>query len=207
MYIPKHFRNEDAAEIRQLIRTYGFAILVNQTASGLHATHLPLELVTGADGSEYLQGHISRANPQWKGFSDNDEVLAIFSGPHTYISSSWYNHENVPTWNYLAVHVTGKVKLLEGEALYQSLKHLVNRYEAGNPNAVTLEGMSPDYVEKQMKGLVGLEIAITGIDAVQKLSQNRDAVNHERIVSALENREDPDSHLIAAAMKKQGRQP
>ena len=89
------------------------------------ATHIPLELSKNKLGKDILQGHVSKANPQWHHFKNNTEVLAIFTGPHGYISSSWYDFEEVPTWNYIAVHVYGTIKIIEGEELYNSLKQLV----------------------------------------------------------------------------------
>ena len=110
MYIPNLYKNENQAEIEQFLHENGFAILVNQTNGKLWATHIPLILGTNSNGKQILIGHISKLNPQAESFNQNDEVLAIFSGSHSYISSSWYDHENVPTWNYLAVHVYGKVR-------------------------------------------------------------------------------------------------
>src|SRR4051812_15778197 len=118
MYVPKQFKNNEPAQIKDFIRKNGFAILVSQCEGKIVATHLPLEL--NEDG-EKLSGHISRANPQWKNFDQGTEVLAIFNGPHAYISSSWYNHENVPTWNYIAVQVYGKIAIIEGEELVRSM--------------------------------------------------------------------------------------
>ncbi len=93
MYIPKQYQNKDAQDIATFIKTYSFGIVVNQTDGKFWATHIPLELESDASGNLILQGHISKANPQWKGFAENDQVLAIFSGPHGYVSSSWYDYE------------------------------------------------------------------------------------------------------------------
>jgi transcriptional regulator len=186
MYIPKYFKNENAEEISSFIKENGFGILISQLAGKLLATHIPLMLDKAANGSDILMGHISKANPQWKNFEQNEEVLAIFSGPHAYISSSWYDHENVPTWNYIAVHVYGKIRILEAAALKQQLSKLVDKYEAGRENPVRVENMSAAMLESQMRGIVGFEIEISDIQAVKKLSQNRDAENYARIVDKLE---------------------
>ena len=129
MYIPEHYRNENQEDIKNFIHQNGFGILINQTNGKLLATHIPL-LLEEKDGKQFLVGHVSKENPQAKSFKTNDEILAIFSGAHTYISSSWYDHENVPTWNYLAVHIYGKVKLHSLEESIESLKRLVDKYEA-----------------------------------------------------------------------------
>jgi transcriptional regulator len=199
MYTPKYARNEDISSIKAFIRENSFGILVSNAQQKLIATHIPLEF--SADESKLL-GHISRANPQWKTFTPESEILVIFNGPHAYISSSWYDHENVPTWNYIAAHVYGRIRIIEGDQLYQSLKHLVHHYESLSERPVSVETMSPEYVRKSMLGLVGFEIEITGMEATYKLSQNRDEKNHQSIIVELEKKKDHGSHQIAAEMKK-----
>ena len=139
MFVPKYAQNNDAAEIKEFIKQNGFGILISQSSQKLMATHIPLEF--SQDESKLL-GHISKANPQWKKFESDSEVLAIFSGPHAYISSSWYDHENVPTWNYIAAHVYGSIRIIEGDELYEALKHLVAKYEAASAHPVSMETMS-----------------------------------------------------------------
>src|SRR5687768_5232015 len=162
MYVPKHFQNQNTGEIQDFIRHNSFGILVSKS-DRLIATHIPMEL--SEDGTK-LSGHISKANPQWKSFNDRDEVMAIFNGPHAYVSSSWYDHENVPTWNYIAAHVYGTIHIIEGDELYQALKHLVTRYETSSSNPISMDTMSHDYVRKSMQGLVGFEINITSIEEI-----------------------------------------
>jgi transcriptional regulator len=199
MYVSKLNHNSDSGEIKNFIRENGFGILINHTHGKLWGTHLPMEF---SEDETKLIGHVSKANPQWKNFNNDDEVLSIFTGPHTYISSSWYNHENVPTWNYIAAHVYGKIEIIEGDRLLHTLKHLVDRYEKHSQHPVSIDNMTPDYVKKQMNGVVGFEITITNIEAAYKLSQNHDAINHEAIVNELEKRSDDASHQVAEAMKK-----
>jgi transcriptional regulator len=166
----------------------------------LCATHIPLELETNEEGNEILYGHISKENPQWNGFIDNDQVLAVFTGPHSYISSSWYDHENVPTWNYIAVHVYGKIKIIEGEAVIESLKKLVDKYEQNSKNPVRIADLSKKTM-MQTRGIVAFEIEITEIQATRKLSQNRDEKNHQNIISELEKTEDFQAIAVANEMK------
>lgn len=202
MYVPKQFQNNDASTIKAFIKQNSFGILISQSDNKMLATHIPLEF----SGDETkLIGHISRANTQWKKFNSLSEVLAIFTGPHAYISSSWYDHENVPTWNYIAVHVYGKIEIIEGEQLYQSLKRMVDKYESGSARPVSIEKMSPDYVRKSIQGIVGFQITITAIEAAYKLSQNRDQKNYKNIIHELEKREDHSSLQIAEEMKKNER--
>jgi transcriptional regulator len=127
--------------------------------------------------------------------------LAFFSGPHSYISSSWYNHENVPNWNYIAVHVYGKNKIIEGEAVIASLKKLVDKYEGKSENPIRVEDLSQKTM-MQTRGIVAFEIEITEIQATKKLSQNRDDFNYKNIISELEKTGENQSVTIANEMKK-----
>jgi transcriptional regulator len=197
MFIPPLFQNTNPDEIKNFIQHNGFAILISQSNGKLWGSHIPLLL--SEDGSK-LYGHVSRANPQWKDL-ESGEVLAIFNGPHTYISSSWYDHENVPTWNYIAIHVYGTVKLIDGDLRWNSLKQLVDQYEKDSAEPVSLEGMRPEYVTQSLRGLVAFEVTINKIEAAYKLSQNRDEKNHQAIIDQLHNRNDHESDLVAQAMK------
>ncbi|HOD10251.1 MAG TPA: FMN-binding negative transcriptional regulator [Flavobacterium sp.] len=201
MYIPDLYKNENQSEIEQFLHENGFAILVNQTNGKLWATHIPLILGTNSDGKQILIGHISKLNPQAESFKQNDEVLAIFSGSHSYISSSWYDHENVPTWNYLAVHVYGKIRLHSFEESIEGLKKLVNKYEAKSEKPIRIEDLS-EKTMREARGIVSFEIEITNIEAQKKLSQNRDDKNYKNIISELEKTNDSQAIAIANEMKK-----
>jgi transcriptional regulator len=198
MYTPAHFANHDQAEIKDFIRNNAFGIIISASPL-IHATHIPLEL---SDDGAMLSGHFSKANPQAELFVNGMDVLCVFNGPHTYISSSWYDHENVPTWNYLAVHVRGTIKLISGDTLYQRLSQITDKYEAASAKPVSLRGMSGDFVAKHMNGVIGFDVEVTSLHALYKLSQNRNAVNHANIVHALEQRGDHNSMAIANEMKK-----
>lgn len=199
MYLPKLYREEDHARIVEFLKANGFPALVSHDGEKLVATHLPVEIVENADGSLTVLGHMSRANPQWKSFGEQ-EVLLIFQGAHTYISPRWYNHVNVPTWNYMNVHVYGKVRMLEGEELYALLSDLVKKHES--TTGYSMEGLPADFVEKEIKGVAGFALSVTRIDAAYKLSQNRDDESYTNIVCELEKRSDDASHEIAQEMKQ-----
>jgi transcriptional regulator len=199
MYIPRQFKNTDDAEVKAFINANGFAVLINQTMGKLWGTHIPL--VLSADGKK-LTGHISKANPQWKSFETGKDVLAIFNGPHAYISSSWYDHENVPTWNYIAVHVYGQLRIITGEELLTALKEMVDQYEKNSSNPVSVEKMSSSFLKSHIEALVGFEIEISSIEAAYKLSQNRDKKNHDEIIHQLEKQDQPESSALANQMKK-----
>lgn len=160
-----------------------------------------MELDKDEIGEDVLVGHISKANPQGGSFKTNEEVLAIFNGPHAYVSSSWYERENVPTWNYIAVHIYGKIRIIEGAELYNSLKKLVDKYEVNSENPVSMETMSPEML-KHINGIVGFSIKINEIQAAYKLSQNRNSTDYHYIVENLDNRDDPLSKEVAKIMKK-----
>lgn len=200
MYIPAIYKNENQQDIQNFIHQNGFGILVNQTDVKLWATHIPL-LLEEKEGKQILVGHVSRENPQAESFKTNDDVLAIFSGVHTYISSSWYDHENVPTWNYLAVHVYGKVKIHSFEETIEALKRLVDKYEAKSEKPVRVEDLSKKTM-LQARGIVSFEIEITDIQAVKKMSQGRDDKNYKNIISKLEYSNDNQAIAIAEEMKK-----
>jgi len=200
MYIPELYKNENQQDIQNFIHQNGFGILVNQTNGKLWATHIPL-LLEEKDGKQFLVGHVSKENPQAESFKTNDEVLAVFSGAHAYISSSWYDHENVPTWNYLAVHVYGKVTIYNHEQAVNSLKKLVDKYEAKSEKPVRVEALS-EKTMREARGIIAFEIEITAIEAQKKLSQNHDDKNYKNIVSELEKTNDNQAIAVANEMKK-----
>lgn len=201
MYTPDLYKNEDPESIKTFLKENSFGILINQTNGKLCATHIPIELEINADGKEVLQGHVSKLNPQAEGFAQNDSVLAVFTGPHSYISSSWYDHENVPTWNYLAVHVYGRIKIVDETVAIASLKKLVDKYEVNSECPVRVEDLSAKTM-REVKGIITFEIEIDEIQATKKLSQNRDAKNYANIITELEKTKNPQSLAVAKEMAK-----
>ncbi len=202
MYVPSFFKVENTEEIRDFITHHAFGIVISQTNEKLLASHIPLLLSTNSKGKNILTGHLSKANPQWKSFESERQVLVIFQGPHTYISSSWYDHNNVPTWNYMAAHVYGTLRFLSEEELLNSLRILTDKYEINSVNPVSLDTMDKKMLSAQLKGIVGFEIEVEEIQAAFKLSQNRDEKNHLRIIDELEKKGDENSALIAKKMKE-----
>ncbi|MDF2456611.1 MAG: transcriptional regulator [Cytophagaceae bacterium] len=202
MYVPSFFKVENTEEIRDFIHHNAFGIVISQTNGKLLASHIPLLLTTNSKGKDLLTGHLSRANPQWKSFESEKQVLVIFQGPHTYISSSWYDHNNVPTWNYMAAHVYGSLRFLTEEELLISLQLLTDKYEFHSANPVSVGTMDKHMLSAQLKGIVGFEIEIEEVQAAYKLSQNRDEKNHLRIIDELEKKGDENSTHIAKEMKR-----
>ncbi len=202
MYRPPHYRQEDPDTIRSFLRANAFGILINQTNGKLWGTHIPLELEADTNGQDWLVGHVARANPQGQQFQDGEEVLAIFPGPHAYVSSSWYSYEEVPTWNYLAVHVYGKLQLLEGQELLQALHRLIDKYEQASEHPISMEQLS-ERTLRQVRGIIGFKIAVTEMQAAYKLSQLQSDQDHQRIIHELERRGDAASNAVAEEMRKQ----
>ncbi|MFZ1809055.1 MAG: FMN-binding negative transcriptional regulator [Cyclobacteriaceae bacterium] len=198
MYAPKYHRNSDLEEQLGFIKKNSFGMLINEVNNKPWVTHIPFVLNSG--GTK-LTSHISRGNPQWKHFSSEKEVMVVFSGAHAYVSSSWYNHENVPTWNYMAVHVYGNIRIIEGDELKTSLKELVDQHEKDSVQPISVEKMTPTYLEKEIRGIVAFEITITQIEAAYKLSQNREKEDYENIISEL-NKKDGNAREVAKEMKK-----
>ena len=204
MYTPAHFAEADLGKLHAAIEAYSFATLVCEHDGELTASHLPLLLRReGGPAAKCgtLVGHMAKANAQW-GQAAGKEVLAIFSGPHTYISPTWYQDEKtVPTWNYVAVHATGTGALVEDpEQVKALLADLVRTYESPGPSAWSFEGLAPDYLAGMQRGIVAFEIPIDRLEGKAKLSQNRDAVDQARTREALAATDDPLAQTVAALM-------
>ena len=204
MHIPKYYREEDRQKILAFLKQNNFPAIVSFDGQRPIATHTPVEVVEHENGKVIIYAHISRANPQWKTF-DNQEILLIFQGAHTYISPRWYNHVNVPTWNYMMIHVYGTVRLLPDDEVYTLLSRLVYSHEANT--SYSLEGLPQDFVHKEMRGVVGFAVEVTRLDAGYKLSQNRSDEDHGNIVQELDKRGDIDSMKVASAMRAKRGEP
>jgi transcriptional regulator len=202
MYIPKFFRVTNMNEVRDFIEKNSFATIVSNKQQRLIATHTPLQFFY-QDGDAYITGHMAYGNPQWKTFQPDQEVLVIYQGPHAYISSSWYEHENVPTWNYQSVHIYGTASIMTREEVKQDLQSLLQKYEQHRENPVLWEKLSLPFLEKELKGIVGFKIAIKEIQAAYKLSQNRNEQDYQNIITQLMKEPDISSQQLAAIMKAQ----
>lgn len=201
MYIPKSFQETDREALFQFIRTNSFALLVSTGDDGIPvATHLPIELVPTADGQFQLVGHLAKANPQGKLLARHTPSLAVFSGAHSYISSSWYDHINVPTWNYLSVHVTGRTSVLSDDETLDFLRQQVDKYEAKSACPVSVDSMTEAYVRKEMRGLIAFSMTIDSLQGAAKLSQNRDGKNYQAIIAELRQTGDANASALADEM-------
>lgn len=206
MYTPAHFKQEDWEKIQQFIKAHPFATLVSIDGKYPVATHIPVELERNFDGETVLWGHIARNNRQWKSFENHPDVLAIFQSHHSYISSSWYNKPEVPTWNYRAVHVYGTITELSEKALRASLRRQIDRYERESTCPVSMDTLPKSIVEPQLKGVFGFEISIEKVEAADKLSQNHSDRDQNNIIRKLFERGDPQSRGVAKAMEEEKKQ-
>ncbi|WP_034761635.1 FMN-binding negative transcriptional regulator [Rossellomorea vietnamensis] len=198
MYIPKDFKITDESVTFGVIQEHSFATLFSQHDGKPVATHLPLLL---NKEKTHLYGHFARPNPQWKEI-EQQTVLAIFHGPHCYISPSWYEtNQTVPTWNYVSVHVYGEVELIEdNHELVESLKELVSTFEAPD-SSYSLEDLDPALLAGMSKGVQGFKIKINQMEGKAKLSQNHSTERQERVIRELEQKPTTDEQEIAAWMK------
>jgi transcriptional regulator len=204
VYIPASFAQTDTVQLHEFIRENSFAILTSDGREGLIASHLPLILDADAGPYGQLVGHMARANPQWRDV--RGEVLAIFSGPHVYVSPSWYEEEGtVPTWNYVAVHAYGRFVVVEDrDELLKILRRSVLIYESPRPEPWAFDESAP-HVETMLKAIVGFRIEITRLEGKWKLNQNHSEQRRERVMRALETRTDEDSRAIARMMAEGSR--
>ena len=200
MYVPKKFIPPSAEAIKTYIAENGFATLTSSKEGKLMATHTPLFLGM-KNGEEVLYGHISAGNAQKDVFDGSTDIMAVFMESHTYISSSWYDHVNVPTWNYIAVHVYGRATRLNDEDSIEMINSLVGKYESGSQNAFQTSQMSEKDFKAQMRGIVAFQLSIDRIEASWKLSQNRDDKNYNEIIRKLKERGDEMSLFIAEEME------
>ena len=201
MYISHYYREEDLNKIADFVSEHDFATLVLAENNIPVASHLLVDFQTEPDGTWLFNGHMARANPLWQKFDPEREVLLMFGGPSTYISPTWYNHLNVPTWNYIAVHLYGFPHLIDGgDELRNILARLIRRYE---PNSdYRMETLPSDFADKQMQGVMGFQVRVTRVEASFKLSQNRDDEDYTNIIQHLKERGDEQSVAIAEQMMK-----
>ncbi|MBD7939006.1 FMN-binding negative transcriptional regulator [Cytobacillus sp. Sa5YUA1] len=198
MYIPSYFKITDETLAYDIMREYSFATLFSQHNGMPFATHLPLIL---SKDNQYLYGHFARQNPQWKDI-ENQSVLAIFHGPHCYISPSWYEtNKAVPTWNYVTVHAYGEVEKIEDKnELMDSFHEMVLKYESPD-STYNLQDVDSGFIAGQKKGVQGFKIKINEIEGKAKLSQNHPVQRQEKVISQLEKESKTDEQQIALLMK------
>jgi transcriptional regulator len=208
MYIPKPFEETRIDLVHELIRAQPLATLVTFGAGELNANHIPLHLSPGQGAFGSLQGHVARANPIWKELASEVEALAIFHGPQSYISPSWYATKQesgkvVPTWNYTVVHAYGELKIIEDtDWIRRQMEALTRQSETAVRQAWQVSDAPQDYIEKMIGAVVGIEIVITRLHGKRKASQNQPQVNRQSAIAGLQAAGAPAGVQMAELMKK-----
>ncbi len=203
MYVNKFNRETDLQKIVAFIQENSFGTLITAPDGLPQASHLPFCLEKSAEDTYYVTAHMSRANSQWRQLKLDKEVLVVFGGPAAYISPRWYDHINVPTMNYIAVHVYGTPQLIhDEEEIYQMLKKQIAQYEGEHVQEYNITTLPPAFYKNETKALVAIKIPLSRIEANFKLSQNRDEKNYRNIIEELEKLPDAGSNKIALYMKE-----
>ena len=198
LYIPPHFRADDPDALFALIEGNAFGTLVTSGPAGLHVSHLPFIAERDAHGKLRLLAHLARANPQSAVLEEATHLVAIFQGPHGYISPGWYqNHPSVPTWNYAVAHAHGRARMMDEAELHELVIRLSNTYEAGRPKPWRAGDLPADFVSMMLKSITGFEIEVEKLEGKFKMSQNRPA-EIPRVIEALEQAGEPQ---LAAFMR------
>jgi transcriptional regulator len=209
VYVPQHFAPPDDAAVQDLLRRHGAADLVTSTADGLRATLLPFVYDEPDDDHPLgrLLGHVARPNDQWRQPALG-EAMVIVRGPDAYISPAWYPSKTehgrvVPTWNYVTAHVHGRLVVHDDADWVESLvRRLTAKHEDGREPGWSVEDAPPDYVAGQLRAIVGLEVAISRVEAKWKLSQNRPEGDRLGVVAALDDEPGRAAHEVADAMRR-----
>jgi len=205
LYLPETFVERDLATLHALIEQYGFATLVTPDAVDPPVTHLPLLLDRARGPQGVLVGHMARANPHWQAMAAQPQVLALFHGPHAYVSPSWYqSHPSVPTWNYAVVHAHGRARLLhDPEQLEPLVRSLVEHHEQSRPHPWAM-ALPADYQAQMLAAIVGFEIEITRLEGKLKLSQNRSANDRQNVLEALSAGTSGEREVAALMRQRRG---
>lgn len=202
MYSLPSYKEQDKKEILRFMHAHPFITLCGSDAKGKpFATQVPV-LIKEKDDQIILEAHIMRNTDHHKAFEQNPQVLALFTGAHTYVSASWYSDTSqASTWNYVSVHAHGKMKFLDEQNLRRMLEETTSKFENNEHSPSLYTNLSPDYINKLIHAIVGFEIVVEEIGNVFKLSQNRDEKSFHTIIEKL-NSQDTDSKKIAEEMNR-----
>ncbi len=205
MYSLPYFKANDQKKVLDFMHQHPFITLTGVDANNYPvATHVPV-LIEEREDKLFLLAHIMKQTDHHKAFLQNENVLAIFTGPHTYVSASWYKDQKQGgTWNYQTVHAKGRLQFLNDDGLINILQRLTAHFE-NNPSSPSLfEHLSPEYVSRLMKAIVGFEIEVTHIDNVFKLSQNRDKESYQNILHQLKKGDEAARQVAQIMMDESG---
>jgi len=204
MYNYPHYKEHDLEKLISFMRDHPFVTLIGSDKNGrIEVTQIPV-LVEEKEGKLFIYGHIAKKSDHHQAFEENPNALALFTGPHTYVSGSWYsgNPQQASTWNYISIHARGQIRFLDEAALITLLKKLSLRFENNNTASSTVyDNLPNDYKEKLIKAIIAFELEITEMDNVHKLSQNRDEKSYDNIVQQLKKQQG-DAKEIGDLMEK-----
>ena len=208
MYVPAHFREGDVPTLHALIREHSLATLVTMGPDGLAANHIPMEIDADPLPHGTLRGHVARANPVWHNHTRDLHALAIFMGPQSYITPSWYSTKQetgkvVPTWNYAVVHAHGPLHIVEDRIWLRKLvERLTHSHERNRQPAWAVTDAPADFIDAQLGAIVGIEIPIARLEGKWKVSQNRGRDDRAGVVAGLRANADAVSHHVADLVEK-----
>jgi transcriptional regulator len=179
MYLPRSFEEKRLPLLRQIMHEHSFATLIVHTRSGPEAAHIPFEWVDDPVPLGTLRAHLARPNPLWREFDPAFEALVVFHGPHAYISPDWYpgskaHGREVPTWNYVTVHARGPLRIIDDPAWLRTLlERQVSHHEAGRTTPWAMDDAPADFIDDQLRYIIGIEIPLKSLTGKVKASQNR----------------------------------
>lgn len=208
MYVPSHFAETRVDVLHDLIRTHPFGTLVLLTAGGLDANHIPFEIDAEPAPFGTLRGHVARANTAWKDFSPQVDGLAIFQGPHAYISPAWYASKKehgkvVPTWNYAIVHAHGPLRVIDDRAwLRRFVEQLTDRHEAARSDPWKVSDAPADFIDTMTNAIIGIELPIARLTGKWKVSQNRPEKDRLGVVDGLAGQPDDAAAHMAQLVRQ-----
>ncbi len=201
MYKLAPFIENDTNRILAFIKANPFAIVTGIGETYPAASQLPLA-IEEKDGKYFLHGHLMKKTDHHIAFEKNNHVLVIFTGPHCYVSASWYNTPQIAsTWNYMSVHAKGKIQFTDEAGTIAAIKSVTERFE-GEDTVASFDKLSDEYINAMVKAIVGFTVEVESLDAVFKLSQNRDEASKKNIIEQLQKCGDENSVKIAAEMEK-----
>ena len=204
MYVPSSFQEDDPCVLHALMQANGFGLLVTVEDGLPNASHLPMLLDPARGPKGALFGHLARANPQWRSFDGKSPALAVFRGPHAYVSPRWYSGpRNVPTWAYVAVHARGAPRVIESRDVVRNLLgRTMTFYESAFPEPRGFDSIPPDYAEGLLDAIVAFELPITRVVGARKLSQNKGALDRARVAEGLRATGDAAAARVAALVQE-----
>jgi transcriptional regulator len=205
MYKISYFTETDKRKVFEFMQKYPFVIIAGAQNNFPVATHVPLE-VKKQNEKVVLTGHIMKDCDHYRAFSQNENVLVIFTGPHCYVSASWYVTKNVAsTWNYMDVYARGKIKFTDDAGTKKIIEKITNQYEELSSEAA-FNKMPAEYVDRMLKAIIGFQIEVETLDNVFKLSQNHDEISKRQIIEKLKNTNDNFAKEIAREMEDKNKE-